>query len=105
MKIYFEETSVAESEKREIHLSKRDEEEFLDMLRPYSGKLTDDVLKSEFSECYTVELNENTTLRINAEYTPKEEMAYMYVHSRSGSPVLRGTYIDKSIVAFLAEKE
>lgn len=104
MKIYFEEASSGELEKREIHLSVKDAEEFVSLLRPYSSKLTDDVLKSEFSSCYTVELNENTTLQINAEYAPGDELTYMFVQNRADSPILRETYIDTSIAAFLAGK-
>lgn len=101
VQIYFDDTSSGKLERTEIFLSEDEVKDLVDSLAIYSDKLSDDTLKKEFLIWYTIKLNGDTTLQIDAEYDYSDngDLTYMYVMQHNTEPaVLYGTFIDSSII-------
>ena len=101
IRIFFDDTSAGKLERTEIFLSEDEAKNLVDSLATYSNKLSDDTLKKEFLLWYTVKLNDDTTLQIDAElnYSDSGDLTYMYVIRHNTEPAtLYGTFIDSSII-------
>ncbi|HKL98842.1 MAG TPA: hypothetical protein VJZ06_02900 [Mobilitalea sp.] len=104
IEVILEDASSGKLEKSEIQLTQDESEELINLLGSYKDVLSDNVLKEEFLIWYTVKINDQTTLQINAlyDYTADKNITYMYVIQKHSDAV--GTYIDATIAEFLAEK-
>ncbi|MGM9592793.1 MAG: hypothetical protein ACI3U8_00385 [Candidatus Onthomonas sp.] len=101
IQVFFEDASSGKLEKTEIFLSEDEAENLVNSLATYNNKLSDDTLKKEFLLWYTVKLNDDTTLQIDAElnYSDSSDLTYMYVIQHNTEPAtLYGTFIDSSII-------
>lgn len=101
IQIFFDDTSSGKLEREEIFLSEDEIKSLIDSLATYNGELSDDTLKKEFLLWYTIKLNNETTLQIDAEldYSGGSDLTYMYVIRHNTEPAtLYGTFINSSIV-------
>ena len=104
VQIYFEDASSGKLEKKEIVLSENEVKNLVNQLAAYSSKLSTNTLKKEFLCWYTIKLNDEITIQIDAEfnYSDSDKLTYMYVIQHNVEPVtLYGTFIDSTIVADL----
>ena len=105
MRLVFESFTAKEQVKTETYLTKEEGDGFIELIKPYENDLTDDVLKSEFTDSYTVKLSDTTTVQIDArcDYKGREGQTYMFVIRRSsGYTKLYGAFIDASAAYYLA---
>lgn len=101
IQIFFDDTSAGKLERTEIFLSEDEAKKLVDSLATYSNKLSDDTLKKEFLLWYTVKLNDDITLQIDAElnYSDSGDLTYMHVIQHNTEPAtIYGTFIDSSII-------
>ena len=95
-----------EKVRKEIALSEDDGRALVDHLNIYQNNLSDDVLKSDFSVFYTVDISDELSLTIDADlenYT--RDVFYMFVHrQKAGAFEVYGTYVDVTLIHFLEEK-
>ena len=107
IQVFFDDTSSGKLERTEILLNEDELKNLVSSLAAYSNKLSDDALKKEFLVWYTIRINDDITLQIDAEfdYSDSGDLTYMYVIQRSTDPAtLLGAFIDSSIVEQIIEK-
>lgn len=101
IQIFFDDTSSGKLERKEIFLSENEIKSLIDSLATYNSELSGDTLKKEFLLCYTIKLNDVTTLQIDAELDCSDgsDLTYMYViRHDTESTTLYGTFINRSII-------
>lgn len=101
IQVFFDDTSSGKLVRTEILLNEDEVRALVSSLATYNNELSDDTLKKEFMIWYTIKLNDDITLQIDAEfdYSDSGDLTYMYVVQHSTDPAtLLGTFIDSSII-------
>lgn len=101
VQVFFDDTSSGKLERTELLLNEDEVRALVNSLATYNNELSDDTLKKEFLMWYTIKLNDDITLQIDAEfdYSDSGDLTYMYVIQHSTDPAtLLGTFIDSSII-------
>ena len=93
----------SKEEDTRIRLSETQAEELLKLLEPYGSTLKSDVLKSDFSRFYRIQLGVSMSLTIDAERGKygDQGVSYLFAMEKTPGAFLKGTYVDADLLDFL----
>ena len=92
--------------KTSIALTEEEKQILLELLEPYADMLSADVLRTDFAQCYSIEIDDRMTLTIDPKlgnYGDKGD-SYMFMMEHYPGAYIKGTYIDAELVNFLADR-
>lgn len=92
--------------KTSIAMTEEEKQILLELLEPYADMLSADVLRTDFAQCYSIEIDDRMTLTIDPKlgnYGDKGD-SYMFMMEHYPGAYIKGTYIDAELVNFLADR-
>ena len=103
---YSAETGKQEIVKTPITLTEEEKQILTDLLEPYADTITTDVLRTDYTRYYCIQIDDRITLTIDPELGNygDEGDSYMFVMKSEWGSYIRGTYINAELVNFLGDR-